>query len=126
MKKILVICVVLALISGCKTQKYRTEEEMYKTAHDVFENYLSDYGFNDALFASPIIGARENGAKSYKWISLPSTGCTVGVEVVVPKMKDQEPKMILIGGLEWNKFIDVYDHTFRPQIFQGRGKEKKN
>ena len=75
-------------------------ERLFKGAREVYEDYLSEYGIDRALFSSPTIETHKNGNRSYKWIARGSEGIPVGVEVIVAKIKGTKPEMILIGDTD--------------------------
>ncbi|MEW5802482.1 MAG: hypothetical protein AB1847_10325 [bacterium] len=106
MKRILVIGAVVVLLASCTIQGDRTDAEMFEAANEIYQDYLFEYGIDSALFSSPTIETRQNGIRSYKWIAIGSKGTTVGVEIIVKKMKGTKPEMILIGDTDaWLPFV---------------------
>ena len=99
-RRFVVALAMVALLAGCETHKYRTEEQMLKAAHKVYEDYLFEYGIDSALFASPKIETLQNGNRSYTWIARGSDGIPVGIEVIVTRIKGTKPQMVLIGDAD--------------------------
>ncbi len=100
MRKLFIICAIFAFFSGCSNLIYRTDEEMFKAAHKVYEDYLFEYGIDGALFMSPTTKTFQDGSRSYKWIARGSESRPVGIEVIVTKNKFTKPEMILIGDAD--------------------------
>ena len=110
MKYFFLICVLFNLLASCESQNNRTEEEMLKAAYKVYKDYLFEYGIDESLFLPPVIEIRQNGNKSYKWFAMRPESTPVGVEVVVSKMKEKKPEMILIGDFyAWLSFLNDQD-----------------
>lgn len=106
MRRIIRICAVLALLTGCTIPGDRTDTEMFEAANEVYQDYLFEYGIDSLLFQYQAIEARQDGTKSYKWIATSAKGGPVGVEVVVSKMKSKKAEMILIGDTDaWLPFV---------------------
>jgi hypothetical protein len=106
MLKFIAVLATFAMLAGCTNQVDRTDEEMLEDATKIYQNYLSEYGIDSALFQSPIVESRQDGTKSYKWLAESSEGSKVGVEVVVSKIKNINAEMILIGDTDaWFPFV---------------------
>ena len=100
MRKFFVLFVIFAFFPGCDALIHRTDEEMFKAANKVFEDYLFEYRNDSALFGSPITKTLPEGNRSYKWIVKGSERKPVGIEVVVTINKFTKPEMILIGNTD--------------------------
>jgi len=106
MRKFFVLCTIFTVFSGCNTLIHRTDEEMFKAAHKVYEDYLFEYGIDSALFESPITKTLEGGSRSYKWIARGSENKPVGIEVIVTRSKLTKPEMVLIGDADsWRPLV---------------------
>ena len=100
MRMFVILCVIFAFFSGCDTLIHGTDEEMFKAANKVFEDYLFEYRIDSALFGSPVTKTLQEGNTSYKWIVKGSERKPVGIEVVVTINKFTKPQMILIGNTD--------------------------
>ena len=100
LNKLFIIVIIMELLAGCTIQQDRSDAEMLAAANEVYQDYLFEYGIDSALFSSPIVKTRPNGDKSYKWMAKGLGGTPVGVEVIVEKINNKKPEMILIGDTD--------------------------
>jgi len=98
MRKFLVFYATLVLLTGSDTLIHRTDEEMFKAAHEVYEDFLFEYRINSTLLGSPTIKTLQGGSRSYTWIARGGKGTPAGIEVIVTRNKFTKPEMILIGN----------------------------
>ena len=106
MRKVSVLCTILTFLYGCGTLIHRTDEEMFKAAQKVYEDYLFEYGIDGTLFESPTSKTLGGDNRSYKWIARGTERKPVGIEVIVTRNKLTRPEMILIGDADgWRPLV---------------------